>query len=69
MNKGGFSWKRATGVTRLKSNISRSTGIPLTKGGRQQKVGRIVTNKGCMFSFLMILIIPISLFAYIINWF
>ena len=29
MNKGGFSWKRATGVTRVKCKISRATGIPL----------------------------------------
>lgn len=39
MNLGGFSWKRATGVTRVKQNISRATGIPLTKSGRQRKFG------------------------------
>lgn len=48
MNKGGFSWKRLTGVSRAKSKISRATGIPLTKSGRQRKVGKIVTGGGCL---------------------
>ncbi|HEX9695158.1 MAG TPA: hypothetical protein VGB64_02455 [Actinomycetota bacterium] len=42
MNKGGFSWKRLTGVTRAKSRISRTTGIPLTRSGRQRKIGKAV---------------------------
>lgn len=46
MNKGGFSWKRAVGITRLKSSISRATGVPLTKSGRQRKIGKIVTPAG-----------------------
>ena len=48
MNKGGFSWKRAIGITKMKSNISRSIGIPLTKSGRQRKIGKIVTGGGCL---------------------
>ena len=48
MGKGGFSWKRALGITRIKSNISRSTGIPLTKSGRQRKIGKMVTGGGCL---------------------
>ncbi len=48
MNKGGFSWKRLTGVSRAKSRISRATGIPWTKSGRQRKVGKIVTGGGCL---------------------
>lgn len=47
-NKGGFSWKRATGVTRMKRKISRATGIPLTKSGRQRKLGKILTGGGCL---------------------
>lgn len=47
MNRGGFSWKRMVGISRVKSNISRKIGIPLTKSGRNQKVGRMVT-KGCL---------------------
>ena len=48
MNKGGFSWKRALGVTRAKTRLSRKTGIPWTKSGRQRKVGRAVTGGGCL---------------------
>jgi hypothetical protein len=48
MNKGGFSWKRAVGITRFISSISRSTGIPLTKSGRQRKIGKIATGGGCL---------------------
>jgi len=39
-----FSWKRATGVTAAKQKIARATGIPLTKAGRQRKVGKAL---GC----------------------
>jgi hypothetical protein len=48
VNKGGFSWKRLTGVSRVKSRISRATGIPLTRSGRQRKIGRMVTGGGCV---------------------
>jgi len=43
-NKGGFSWKRLLGVTRAKQKISRRIGIPLTKSGRQRKVGATFWN-------------------------
>src|ERR1700674_2979900 len=39
MNRGGFSWKRFLGVSAAKSRISRRIGIPLTRSGRQRKVG------------------------------
>lgn|SRR5438046_3083621 len=39
MNKGGWSWKRQFGVTNAKRRVSRATGIPWTKSGRQRKVG------------------------------
>ena len=48
MNLGGFSWKRLLGISAAKSRISKSIGIPLTRSGRQQKVGRIVTGGGCL---------------------
>lgn len=48
MNKGGFSWKRLLGVSAAKSRISRKIGIPLSKSGRQQKIGRIITGGGCL---------------------
>jgi len=35
-----FSWKRALGISGMKNRISRKIGIPLTKGGRERKLGR-----------------------------
>ena len=69
MNKGGFSWKRAIGVTRVKQNVSRTIGIPLTKSGRQRKVGKIVTGGGCMLfiSFIGITSVTIYLAAILLN--
>ena len=48
MNRGGFSWKRFVGISAAKSRISRSIGIPLTKSGRERKIGRMVTGGGCL---------------------
>lgn len=45
MNKGGFSLKRLTGISSVKTKVAKKTGIPTTKTGRQQKLGRIVGNK------------------------
>ena len=47
-NRGGFSWKRAVGISAAKSRISRKAGVPLTKSGRQRKVGRMMTGGGCV---------------------
>lgn len=47
MNKGGFSWKRFVGITRVKQNISRQIGTPLTRSGRQRKLGSMIMGKGC----------------------
>lgn len=38
MALGGFSWKRALGVTSAKRKIAKATGIPTTKAGRKRKV-------------------------------
>jgi hypothetical protein len=65
MNKGGFSWKRATGVTRAKTRISRKTGIPLTRSGRQRKVGSMATGGGCLLS-ITLLATP-SLMAFLVS--
>ena len=48
MNKGGFSWKQALGITRQDQRLSRAIGIRLTKSGRQRKIGRAVTGGGCL---------------------
>lgn len=42
MNRGGFSWRRFFGVSAFKSRVSRKIGIPLTRNGRQRKVGAFV---------------------------
>lgn len=44
MNKGGFSWKTFLGLTAFKRNISRKTGVPMSKTGLEAKVGRTVLN-------------------------
>ena len=35
-----FSWKRAFGISAVKGKISNAIHIPLTKQGRQRKIGR-----------------------------
>ena len=47
-----FSWKRALGITKAKRKISKAkrkianaTGIPTTKAGRRNKVGKILGIK------------------------
>lgn len=61
MNKGGFSWRRFIGVSRAKARISRATGIPLSRSGRQQKIGRMVTGGGCLVPTLVLLIAGVVL--------
>ena len=54
-----FSWRRALGVTSAKRKIARMTGIPTSRAGRQRKIGRIVTGKGCLIHVLCILFIAV----------
>ena len=54
MNRGGFSWNRFLGISAFKSRISRQIGIPLTRSGRQRKLGA-VTEKMLMIFGLLIL--------------
>jgi hypothetical protein len=53
-NRGGFSWKRLTGISAAKSRISRATGVPFTRSGRNQKIGRIVSGGGCLLPLLIV---------------
>ena len=66
MNKGGFSWKKLSGYSGAKSKVSKKIGIPLTKSGRNQKVGRIV-SKGCL-GMLVTIVFPILFFIIIIFY-
>ena len=34
-----FSWKRALGITKIKQQIARETGIPTTRHGLERKIG------------------------------
>jgi hypothetical protein len=40
-----FSWKRALGITKAKRKIAKATGIPTTKSGRRNKIGRLLGIK------------------------
>jgi hypothetical protein len=42
MNYGGFSIRRFLGISALFSALSRRIGIPLTKSGRQRKLGALL---------------------------
>lgn len=39
-----FSWKRALGLTKLKQQISRETGIPMSKNGIERKIGKAILD-------------------------
>jgi hypothetical protein len=49
-----FSWKRALGVSQAQAKLSRQIGIPLSRSGRQRKLGR---SAGCCW----VLLIPLAL--------
>lgn len=61
MNRGGFSWKRALGISQAKARLSRQIGIPLTRTGRQRKIGAAM---GCVLSLVIILIGVLAVIAY-----
>ncbi len=39
-----FSWKRALGITKVKQQIARETGIPTTKQGLERKIGATILD-------------------------
>ena len=61
----GFSLNRALGITQMKAEFARKTGIPTTKAGMQRKFDRIVTKslfakRGILFWAGVILFFPIT---------
>lgn len=66
MGRGGWSWKRATGITKAKRKVSKRTGIPFTKSGRQRKVGKMITGGGCL---LPVLLTLLTIFLLIVQLF
>ena len=63
MGFGGFSWKRAIGLSAVKARLSRRIGIPLTKGGRQRKLGKMISGGGCLVALVVMVAIPVALVA------
>jgi hypothetical protein len=61
MNAGGFSWKRAVGLSAAKARLSRRIGIPFTKSGRQRKIGKMVSGGGCLVVLAFMVAIPVGL--------
>jgi hypothetical protein len=61
MNRGGFSWKRLLGISAAKARISRKIGVPLTRSGRERKIGRLVTGGGCLVVLLLEIANPITI--------
>ena len=37
-----FSWKRALGITKMKRELTKATGIPTTKAGVERKLGSML---------------------------
>jgi hypothetical protein len=60
-----FSWKRAIGISGAKGKISRQIGIPLTRSGRQRKVGRAM---GCCLVVIVILGMTLAVVAFAFGW-
>ena len=48
-----FSWKRALGVSQAQARLSLQIGIPLSRSGRQRKIGR---SLGCCW----VLLVPVA---------
>lgn len=65
MNRGGFSWKRFFEISAAKARISRSIGIPLTKSGRERKIGKMITGGGCLIMAAFWITIPVTIISII----
>lgn len=52
-----FSWKRAVGLSAAKGRLSRQIGVPLTRAGRQRKIGAAL---GC-------LVLPLALATLLVG--
>jgi len=63
-NFGGFSWKRLIGISRVKSKIGRKIGVPLTRSGRQRKLGSAM---GCCLFQLIGIIVLVSIVIVVLS--
>ena len=60
-----FSWRRAIGLSALKGKISRAIGIPLTREGRQRKLGAML---GCCVPLAILLCGPMVVGIVAARW-
>jgi len=58
-----FSWRRALGVSQAQARLSRQIGIPLSRSGRQRKVGRLV---GCALPLAMLTGAGVALWRFLV---
>ena len=68
MGFGGFSWKRAIGISAAKARLSRGIGIPLIKSGRQRKLGAFVSRGGCLVVVVGLIATPLVVLRLIAWW-
>ena len=59
-----FSWNRALGISAAKGRISRQIGIPLTRSGRERKVGRMLTGRGCAVTLALVGVVCFAAIAF-----
>jgi hypothetical protein len=45
-----FSWRRALGISQAQARLSRQIGVPLSRSGRQRKLGKMA---GCCVPLLL----------------
>ena len=63
-----FSWRRALGVTAAKQRFARATGIPTTRSGRQQKLGRMMYRAaGCLIPVIAVLTLAVLAVSLIVS--
>lgn len=62
-----FSWKRALGISAAKGRVSRKIGIPLTRSGRQRKVGRALGCLVVLGAFLTAGLATVTVFSLVIR--
>ena len=67
MRKEYKKWQ-TEGVTRAKQKISKATGIPWTKAGRQRKIGKALTGGGCLLTALSMLGAAVGMVALFISF-
>lgn|GEM_PF-322522 len=55
-----FSWRRAVGISAAKGKLARMTGVPLTRQGRQRKIGGAL---GCCLPISVLILTAIILIS------